>query len=311
LTNKDKESLMGDILYWMNILKFPTPALVYEGAHWVAITGFMTDIEPVEGSVPTFQYIRINDPFPTGKGAVNTMTATVWFETYWHSPVNVPGTWDKQYVGLIEPPVAEGALQTKEMVFRPRSGNMAHVISSKQALDYAQYWLEQLGPITSSNSSSTGTAMVAYEPTLVKEDIKPLVEKSLDEQVSYYLVPYTQGDTMNQGGVNMCLIVNAFTGDFEELTSFGSPVNYLDERGAIKAASRALGTNLGAAEGKDAKMEKVIESAKASVIFTPCDFTYLRAYPFWKVETEAGIVYVEMNGNTHFELPTAPAAYGK
>ena len=302
LTDTVKEDLMFDILYWMNRQEYGTPTLVYEGARWVVIKGFQTDVEPVSGSTPTLEMITIHDPFPTGQGAVDTMTGTVWYDTYWQNPVSAPGTWENQYVAVVEPPGAGGGVQV-EIAFR--SGNKEYAITPEQALAYAQYWIQQLGLSAKdpSYSSLADTALVAYKPVLVNEVLKPEVVKSVDEQVCYYLLRYAREDVYKKGYVNICVIVNAFTGEFEEVTSFGSPISYLDEKGAIEAATKALNT-------KETTLNTTIR-AKATVVFTPCDFTHLRAYPFWKVETNDKVVYVEMNGKTHFTLDTVPTTYGK
>jgi len=292
LTDTVKEDLMFDILYWMNRQLYPTPTPVYEGASWVVIKGFQTDVEPTGGSGAILEMITIHDPFPIGQGAIDTMAGTIWYDTYWQNPVSIPGTWENLYVAVVEPPEVEGGIQA-DMVLR--HGNRDYVITPEQALAYAQYWIQQLGLSAKdpSYSSLAGTTLVAYKPILVNEDLKPQVVKSVDEQVCYYLLRYAAGDVFQKGYVSICLIVNAFTGEFEEVTSFGRSITYLDEKGAIDAAARALNT----------KLDAVTKEPKATVVFTPCDLTYLRAYPFWKVEINNRVVYVEMNGNTHFELP--------
>ena len=299
MTGTVKEDLMFDILYWMNRQEYPTPTLVYEGARWVVIKGFETDIEPVGGSDPVLQFITIHDPFPTGQGATSTMEGTVWYDTYWENPISAPGTWFGQYAAIVEPPEAAGGVQV-DMVLR--YGDEASVISPEQALLYGEYWIQQLNLSAKepSYSSLADTTLAAYKPLLVNEEIKPMEVKNANESVCYYLLRYAKEDEFKKGLVNVCVIVNAFTGEFEEVTSFGSPISYIDERKAIELASQA--EKIEVAE---------ITAAKASVVFTPCDLTYLRAYPFWKVETKDRVVYVEMNGKIHFKLPIVPASYGK
>jgi hypothetical protein len=277
MTNTDREDLMFQVLYWMNVQEYPTPTLVYEGARWVVIKGYETDIEPVYGSDPVLQTITINDPFPTGQGATSTMAGTVWYANYWNGAITAPGTWFGKYVAII---------------------------SSEQALAYARYWIQQLnlGAKDSSYSSLADTGLIPFDPILVNEDIKPTVVKSVNESVCYYLLRYAKGDEFKKGLTRVCVIVNAFTGAFEEVTSFGTPITYLEERKAIEMAAQAL---------KITTLESNAKETKAAVVFTPCDFSYLRAYPFWKVEINGKVVYVEMNGKVHFTLPAVPASYGK
>ncbi|MGD2086722.1 MAG: hypothetical protein PVH61_11095 [Candidatus Aminicenantes bacterium] len=300
MTDTVKEDLMFDILYWMNRQEYPTPTLVYEGLRWVVIKGFQTDIEPVYGSDPELQMITIHDPFPTGAGAINTVTGTVWYDTYWQNPINISGTWFGKYVAIVEPPEAQGAVQVE---FQIRSGNRDAVISPEQALAYAQYWIQQLNLSAKDPSyiSLSDSKLVAYKPILVNEDLKPQVVKSENEQVCYYLLRFAPADVFEKGLVNICVIINAFTGEFEEVTSFGEPIDYLEAREAIQAASRALNTEVVA----------VKTTPTATVIFTPCDLTYLRAYPFWKVVINDRVIYVEMNGKTHLKFPIVPSSYGK
>lgn len=298
LTDTVKEDLMFDILYWMNRQEYPTPTLVYEGLRWVVIKGYQTDIEPVYGSDPILEMITIHDPFPTGAGAINTMTGTVWYSTYWENPVNAPGTWFGEYVAIVEPPQAQGAVQAE---FQIRSGNRDAIISPEQALAYAQYWIQHLNLSAKDPSyiSLADTALQPLEPILVREELQPDV-KMTRLVPYYYILPFAKGDDLEKGLVRICVIVNAFTGEFEEVSSFGNAVSYLEEQKAIDAAAGSI------------KVDLVnVTKTQATVVFTPCDVTYLRAWPFWRVEINDRIVYVDMNGNVHFTLHGVPITYGK
>ena len=298
LTDIVREDLMFDILYWMNRQEYPTPTLVYEGSHWVVIKGFETDIEPVSGSDPVLQMITIHDPSPTGPGAISTMSGTVWYDDYWDGPVNAPGTWFGEYVAIVEPPEAQGAVQAE---FQIRSGNRDAIISPEQALAYAQYWIQHLNLSAKDPSyiSLADTGLQALDPILVREELQPDV-KMVRLVPYYYILPFAKGDDAKKGLVRVCVIVNAFTGEFEEVSSFGNAISYLEERRAIEVAGKAL------------NMEVVnTKETQATVVFTPCDFTFLRAWPFWRVEINSRIVYVDMNGKAHFTLQGVPITYGK
>lgn len=283
-----------DILYWMNHNDYPVATLVNHGGHWVVIVGYETDIEPVSGSNPTLQEITIYDPEPHNVGTQSTMTAAVWYATSWVGPVWYAGTWDNKYVAVIEPPVAKGKVNVKTA---RRIGKK--VISPEKAIKYVQRWIKELKLGKKPSYAILQKEGVKHlQPILVREEIKPGLEK--EKKVPYYyIVPFGFEHEIGYCGIGLarvCVIINAYTGRFEEIGTFGEPVRYFPEKEAINVVARAL-------KLKREEMRKV----KATLMFQPSDITHIRLYPFWKVMIGDHVLYVDQLGKLYGEIkPSIP-----
>jgi hypothetical protein len=277
-----REELMFDILYWMNRTHFGTATLVYGAAHWIVIKGFITDIEPVLGSNPVLQQITIQNPWPPNIGVTTTMTGTVWYSNYWYGPVNAPGTWYGKYVGIIEPPQAGGKVFAE---METRAGDKAKIISPKKAVKYARHWIKKLNLAAKDPSYAllAEENSIPLDPILVREEMNPGLEK--DATVPYYyIVPYAITAEFESKLSRVCVMVNAFTGKFEEVTGYDEPIQYLEREKAIEAVVKV----------KELSTEEAA-NAQAELIFTPTDFTYLRYKPFWRIEIGNSVSYVEID----------------
>jgi len=281
-TNPVREQLMFNILYWMNQLHYGVPTLVYGSAHWVVIKGFQTDVAPVSGN-PVLQSITIRDPWPPNVGATTTMSGTVWYSSYWYGPVDAPGTWYNNYVAVIEPPPAsQGMVYAEEDC---RIGDT--VISPQQAINYADYWkkklkLDKKDSAYSLLSDTSKKKVTPLTPILVREELNPRLGKNATVPC-YYIVPYTLDKEAEREIVRFCILVNAFTGNFEEVTSYDEPIKYLKKEKALEAVAF--------------KKERAVEemaNAEVDVIFTPCDYSYLRSKPLWRISINNEVLYVEM-----------------
>jgi hypothetical protein len=275
-----REELMFDILYWMNRQLYGTATLVWRAAHWVVIKGFQTDVEPVAGSNPVLQEITIHNPLPVGVGETSTMTGAIWYSNYWYGPINAPGTWYGNYVGIIEPPpVPLGKVYAAEEC---RIGET--IISPQEAIDYANYWKKKL-KLGKKNPAyallwKEKKKAVPLEPILVREEITPGLEGTVPY---YYIIPYAKEDEVEQGLSRVSVLINAFTGNFEEVTGYEESIKYLKKNKALEAV----------AGYKELTMEEM-SNAQAEVVFTPCSFTYFRSKPFWRIEVNNEVAYVEI-----------------
>ncbi len=301
-----REELMFQILFWMNYNSYPVTTLVNSGYHWVDVVGYVTDIEPVWGSDPELLEITIHDPWPIGVGQVSTMTGTVWYDTRWQNPVTLTGTWYNKYVALIEPPDIQGSVSA-DLVDRRGTPEL----SEAEALQYSENYIDQLDLAAKhpSYAALDDGDTQNLEPILVREEIT--FEMAEAEWVPYYyIIPYAKaGDNftsalnseVDQDRSSISVIINGSTGDFEEVASFGRPVEYLPKDEAIKAASGFLKL-----ESRD-----VTSEIRATMVFTPCNLTYSRAYPFWRVETTDQVVYVDLKGKVYTRQEIIPQLYGR
>ncbi len=294
VANPNRNEALFDILYWMNMNDYPVATLINEGGHWVVIVGYETDIEPVIGSNPVLQEITKYDPEPHNVGSVITKSADVWYATDWVGPVKYAGTWHSQYVAVIEPPVIKGAVKVKMV---RRIGK--EIISPEEAIEYARKWIKELGlykklPYTILQKSGVSN----LQPMLVREEIKPGLEKE-KEVPYYYIVPFGFEYEIGAYGIGLarvCVIVNAYTGRFEEIGAFGKPVRYILKEGVIDIIASYL-----------ALKREEIEKLKPTLMFQPSDITHIRLYPFWRIIVKDRILYVDQLGKVYKVItPSVP-----
>ena len=297
-----REDLMFQVLFWMNYNSYAVTTLVNSGYHWVDVVGYETDIEPVYGSEPVLQEITIHDPWPIGVGQVVTMSGTVWYDTKWNNSIGLSGTWFDKYVAIIEPPDTPGSVTIDRV---EREGT--NLISAAASLLYSENWITQLNLASKhpSYSAISKNDTDNLEPLLVREEINFAV-KEVSQVPYYYIIPYAKKSdnvlsAAEPANSSLWVIVNGFTGDFEEVGSFGRPVTYLPEEDAITAAAQAL--NLQAKE--------MPVSAQAMLVYTPSTITQSRAYPFWKVIFKDITLYVSQEGQVYKLSGLIPRLYGR
>lgn len=292
-----RDTVMFDILYWMNRNNFPVPVLINQGGHWVVIVGYETDVQPLGGTTPTLQQITIHDPEPHNFGTLSTMTGALWNATDWNGAIKYNGTWFNNYVAVIEPPVAKGRVKTMRA---ERIGD--RTISPEEAIKYAEIAIRELRLGEKTPHTILRRKGISFlPPILVREEIKPGLEK--EKVPYYYIVPFGFERETGQCGMRLarlCVIVNAFTGHFEEITTFGKPVRYLPEKEAIDIVAKAL--NLKKEEIEKMLDEKIIQT---TMMFQPSEITHIRTYPFWKVTVKEKVLYVDQLGKLYKTIEPA------
>jgi len=296
-----KEDLMFQVLFWMNYNNYAVPTLVNGGYHWVVVVGYETDIEPTYGSDPELIEITINNPWPIGSGQTETMDDDIWYDTYWANPVQNAGTWYNKYVAVIEPPEAEGTVS-----FTPVERRGLEEISSEAALQYAETWIDQLNLAAKDPSYAAldDQARENYGPLLVREGLS--FGKTAKDVPYYYIIPYyitTNAEVLSAvdakavDGVRVCVIVNAFTGRYEEVASFHSPIDYIYKDEALQIAAKALGVET-----------KVLDG---TLVYQACALSQSRVTPFWEIfyREKGTFVYVDQLGKVY--LSPFSSLYGR
>jgi hypothetical protein len=286
-----KEDLMFQVLFWMNYNNYAVPTLVNSGYHWVVVVGYETDIEPTYGSDPELIEITINNPWPIGSGQTETMEDDIWYSTYWANPVQNAGTWYNKYAAVIEPPEVEGSVR-----FAPVERRGLEEISSEAALQYAETWIDQLNLAAKDPSYAAldDEARENHGPLLVREGLS--FGKTAKDVPYYYIIPYyistnagvlSAVDAKAVDGVRVCVIVNAFTGRYEEVASFHSPINYIYKDEALKIAAERLGVETKALDG--------------TLVYQACALSQSRVTPFWEIfyREKGTFVYVDQLGKVY------------
>jgi hypothetical protein len=264
IADASMNSILFDILYWMNRLEYPAPVLINKGGHWVNIVGFVTDVAPIGGSNPVLQ----------------------------NGAVKYSGTWLGKYVAVIEPPIERGIVRVEELTRMGRE-----LLSPEQAVERARKAIADLDFEQNVQHAILGRSDIrTFEPLLVREE--PPNERPRKSVPHYYLVPFgLEGDSERRGSgaVRSSVLVNAYTGAVEEITTFGSPIRYLQEEEAIAIVASALRA------GPERR------SVAATLMFAPGDITHVRTYPFWRVKFGQRTVFVDQLGKIYGKfLPSIP-----
>ena len=275
--NASRDIVLFDTLFWMNRRHYPSPVLINRGGHWIDIVGYVTDVEPVSGSSPVLQSISVNDPEPHNVGTSTMFSAAQWFGGPWNGDIIYSGTWLGKYVAVVEPPIEGGRVIVKQ---GKRTGDK--IIKPQEAQRLAEKWLRE--------SRSDTQEKYAF---LHREDVHPLEPLLVREGVSrrtkkfpqYYIVPFAFRNEFAQRGSQMaraCVLVNAYTGAIEEVTTFGRPIRYLTREDALAMVASALQKNV-----------RELEKVDAGLMFEAGDITHIRSYPFWRVVVGQRTFYVD------------------
>lgn len=283
-----RDSVLFDILFWMNAREYPSPVLTSAGWHWVVIVGWTTDVEPVQGSTPTLQWIHVCDPKPKNVGSYRSYTGSLWYAGPWCYAVNIKGTWLNQYVAVVEPPKARGKVRVREM---ERTG--VKILSSDEVADRVKRAIneEQLSDNPRYALLSREDAVTAA-PLLVREET---TGSKARKAPYYYVVGFgLRGETDGRGErpIRVAAVANAYTGALEELTAFGKPVTYLTETQAKAVVAHAMRVE-----------PEALGDAEASLMFQDGGITHMRSYPFWRVQVRKKNVYVDQAGELYTSLP--------
>ncbi len=288
----DRDWVLFEMLYWMNQRRYPSAVLINQGGHWVVIAGYTTDVEPLGGTSPVLQSIIIHDPEPHNVGTDTLMTGAQWFAGPWNGAIVYAGSWLGQYVAVVEPPVERGSVKV-EMV--ERTG--AQLLPPQAAVEYAMKWIEELRLARNPRYRLLAHKEVeALEPALVREEMPDLEGK---EAAHYYIVPFGFRRDLRECGaraVRVAVLVNAYTGNFEEVTAFGRPMRYLSRDEALNVVAGAMRAD-----------RERLERAEATLMFVPGDISHVRTMPFWRVLVDDRLVYVDQLGKLYGKLlPSVP-----
>ena len=110
-----------------------------------------------------------------------------------------------------------------------------------------------------------------------------------------FVVPFGLKDEQNPSGVpitRLSILIDAVTGEFEEVATFGKPITYLQREAAIGIVASALRTP-----------EDQLQVTDASLMFQSSEITHLRVYPFWRVVVNERVYYVDQEGKLYNDIP--------
>jgi hypothetical protein len=99
-----RDDVLFSIFSGMDRSEFAAPVLIYGGLHWVVVVGWQISVKPVKGSHPALKHIHFYEPKWKHKGVNHFVLEATWNKYYWNDPVTVPGTWNNQYVAIVQDP---------------------------------------------------------------------------------------------------------------------------------------------------------------------------------------------------------------
>ncbi len=291
-----RNTVLWDILFYMNIFPYacavPINNFRYSGiigGYWVVIVGFITDMAPIQQNAATITLKEIDfySPAPVRIGSYTIMAAAQWFSGPWKTPVTNSGTWKDCYIAIIDPPKERGTVIVKEVA---RTGK--NLLSSAQALEAAQNSIKDMELAERSMYHFLKhKELINLEPILVREEMPDSKDRAAPY---YYIVPFgLKGEytELKEQASRVCVLVNAYTGQFEEATTFGKAVRFLPKTEALKIVTGAMGLEKDTPKGIETTM-----------MFQPSGITNMRSWPFWSVKIGKRTVYVDQSGNLYGNL---------
>jgi hypothetical protein len=280
-------AVMFFMLFWMNRENFPSPVLVNQGGHWVVVVGWETDVEPVAGSSPTLQQIHYYDPEPHNVGTDTTTTGAQWYSGPWNGSVVYSGTWLNQFVAIVEPPAPKGEVKVNTVT---RVGTK--LLSAEEAVQHARRWIEErrLGDLRQHALLKHPDAE-AHAALLVRDEPRGNEAKVVPY---YYIVPFGLKNERSECGhplARVCVLVNGYSGAFEEVTTFGKPLRFLTREEALSVVANALRVH-----------SDEMKKAEATLMFQSGEITHVRTFPFWAVSYRDRRYYVDQLGSLYSKL---------
>jgi opacity protein-like surface antigen len=271
----------GDMMYAvarnMNQYNYPVALVMNTDAHnpistshtehWVAVTGIVTDVDPVANSSAVLEAVIIHDPahldmsFPS---VARYCTAAQWGTLF--SAVNKPGsTYHGKFVAVMEPPPVTGTLTIAKAVLK------GLVIKPKEALKFAKKWLIE------------HKYMYQVKGYDILHKAKPMTPMLVDREYGgYYLIPYAlQGSNPHAVAA---VLINAYNGNLKEVGVFKA-MEYVAEDKAVRLARKYL--RLGVKQVKKIQAEMVTKiQGRRFHLYAPA----------WKITLDGKVVHVGRTG---------------
>ncbi len=283
----DRDQVMHSMLYWMATREYSSSTLINSGDHWVVVYGFETDIDPRLGDV-TLNSIDIKDPWPPDSaphdnpctvadegnegGLVRHITGSSWYTNDWSAPNRWGTKWLNEYVAVVEPP------KTRGMVSAAVQAVSGEIISPKEAIERASQQVEE-------------RRLIERKAFSFLRDTRPQrVLLANRQKGGYFLVLFDSEDRQLTMGA---VLINAYTGEFQEIGAFAEPLEYISEEKAGAIAAQSI-------------REKAAEPARAELVFQSAEQIRSRYRPIWKVTMQIDdrriIRYVDHDGQVFLAL---------
>jgi len=167
-----------------------------------------------------------------------------------------------------------------------------HVLTAEEAKKRATDSIEELQLAEEPGYGLLSDPNLEISAPLLTTD-KP-DRKSPIQTPQFYIVPFGIKNERTESGaplVRLCILIDAYTGEFEEMTAFDKPVVYLTNQQAVNVVAAAL--NVAPAE---------LHDAVVTLMFQSSEISHVRAYPFWRVTVKDRSYYVDQKGKLYGSL---------
>ncbi len=288
-SDTDPQKIMHSVAFWMTINNYPVAGLLNtlphnsytaHAEHWIAIRGIITDVDPTTNPTVDLQFVWFNDPAVSlGDPSIERfVSGSTWYSEF--QPVTKAGSsYHGKYVAIIEPPEIKGT------AIAPVEVLTGKIITPDDALRYAAKWVKE-------------HKLYKMKPYTVLKKAKPLNPLLVNGNYSgYYIIPYASEGENAQAAV----IVNAYTGNFQEVGAF-KPVRYIPKQEAIDIALKYLNLQRpGEAQGINPQPEP--PGVSAELVYPIGEPTVSRYFPIWKVTANRKVVGVSRQGKILAKMP--------
>ncbi len=282
----DAQALMYSVAFWMTKNNYPAAGLLNTVSHnsytaheehWVAIKGIITSADPTTNPTVNLEFLWFNDPaVPLGDPALERfVTGSTWYSEF--QPVSKAGSsYLGKYVAIIEPPEIKG------LAIAPTEVLTGKIIKPDFALKLADRWIEKF-KLHELKSYGILKKAKALAPLLVNE-----------KHGGYYIVPYSIKGQLAEAAV----IVNAYTGNFQEVGAFKS-VKYMSRQEAVQIAT----THLQKREISP-QPESLSDKIRTELIYPQGERVVSRYFPIWKVTINNKVIGVGHQGKVYTKIPS-------
>jgi hypothetical protein len=273
--------------------KYPSLICTFMHDYWAALVYYRTSDDPRTVTNPTLEKIGYYWPTPSGVQYQEVDGATWMNGPYnWGLPCNGVNSngesmcgliWNNHWIGIGEPPEVNGSVQVEAI---SRIGKI--LISPKEATGIARKYLTEIRREKSESLLGLLSGTQALHPMLVRELSMYTEAQKIKQEVHYYIIPFVQKNEVNRRGAQLSkfsVLINAYTGRFEQLCVFPKPIHYLSEIDVIDIVRRDLRLS-----------HSDLRKLTTELIFQPGGQLMSNALPVWLVTLEDRTLYLTQNG---------------
>ena len=297
VSDSNKSEVLYKLLRWMANYRYASLVCLNAHDYWNTVVYYKTSDDPRQFTNTALERIGWYEPYYSswlGGPQVDykEVDGSIWLNGpyYWGAPCGgftntlCGQKWLSKYVGIGEPPEEDGSI-TVQMF--PRVGEK--IIGPREAGSIAQKYIVERIKSESKFLSRHLRGLRAVKPMLVRElPCENNRGKQTETNVRYYVIPFASRYDENVIGIQkarLSVLVNAYSGRFEELRVFSRPINYLSAKIAVSMVRRYLSLSRSDVPELDVELVSGQRLPQCS-----------SALPVWKIAIGEKTLYVTQSG---------------